>query len=236
MNQRASNDPDSRRDASVKKIVLLFILMSLAAGCHHRMHDEVPGSGVRQSQQRAVPSFTSIATAGAFDVEVVCRKPQSVEIEGDDNILPLIATEVSDNVLHISNLRGYSTHDSITVKITVPDLEGLSVSGAGKVDISGLKNDKFEVDVSGAPTIKVSGDTKVVDIDTSGAGRIDAHKLHALRAVVDSKGVSRVEVNATEELNVTVSGPSHVIYDGNPAVNKTVHGPGSVEKRESSPA
>jgi hypothetical protein len=220
----------------VKKIVLLFILMSLAAGCHHGMHNEVAGSGVRQAQKREVPSFTSISTAGAFDVEVVCRKPQSVEIEGDDNILPLIATEVSDNVLHISNLRGYSTHDSITVKITVPNLDGLSVSGAGKVDISGLKNDKFEVDVSGAPTIKVSGDSKVVDIDTSGAGKIDAHKLRASRVVVDSKGVSRVEVYATEELNVTVSGPSHVIYDGNPTVNKTVHGPGSVEKRESSPA
>ena len=78
--------------------------------------------------------------------------------------------------------------------------------------------------------------TKVVDIGTSGAGKIDAHKLRASRAIVDSKGVSRVEVYATEELNVTVSGPSHVIYEGNPTINKTVHGPGSVEKRESSPA
>jgi hypothetical protein len=220
----------------VKKSVLLFVLMLLASGCHYRIHDEVAGSGVRQAQKRDVPSFTSISTEGAFDVEVVCQKPQSVEVVGDDNILPLITTEVSDNVLRISNLRGYSTHDSIRVKITVPDLDGLSASGAGKIDISGVKNDKFEVDMIGAPSVKVSGDTKVVDIDTSGAGKIDAHKLRASRAVVDSKGVSRVEVYATEELNVTVSGPSHVIYEGNPTINKTVHGPGSVEKRESSPA
>ena len=220
----------------MKKSVLLFILMLLAAGCHHRIHDEVAGSGVRQAQKRDVPAFTSISTEGAFDVEVVCQKPQSVEVEGDDNILPLITTEVSDNVLRISNLRGYSTHDSIRVKITVPNLDGLSASGVGKIDISGLKNDKFEVDMSGAPSVKVSGDTKVVDIDASGAGKIDAHKLRASRAIVDSKGVSRVEVYATEELNVTVSGPSHVIYEGNPTINKTIHGPGSVEKRESSPA
>jgi len=220
----------------VKKSVLLFVLMLLASGCHYRIHDEVAGSGVRQAQKRDLPAFTSISTEGAFDVDVVCQKPQSVEVEGDDNILPLITTEVSDNVLHIRNLRGYSTHDSIRVKITVPNLDGLSASGAGKIDISGLKNNKFEVDMSGAPSVKVSGDTKVVDIDTSGAGKIDAHKLRASRAIVDSKGVSRVEVYATEELNVTVSGPSHVIYEGNPTINKTVHGPGSVEKRESSPA
>jgi hypothetical protein len=32
---------------------------------------------------------------------------------------------------------------------------------------------------------------------------------------------------------VTVSGPSQVVYAGNPTVNKTIHGPGKVEKRES---
>jgi len=30
---------------------------------------------------------------------------------------------------------------------------------------------------------------------------------------------------------VTVSGPSRVTYKGDPVVNKTVHGPGKVEKR-----
>jgi hypothetical protein len=50
---------------------------------------------------------------------------------------------------------------------------------------------------------------------------------------VDSKGVSRVEVYATEQLDVTISGPSHVIYQGNAVVNKKVNGPGSVEKKES---
>jgi len=70
-------------------------------------------------------------------------------------------------------------------------------------------------------------------VDTSGAGKIDAHRLHAARVVVDSKGVSKVEVYAAEQLDATVSGPSHVIYEGSPVVKKTVNGPGSVEKKES---
>lgn len=217
----------------VKRIVLLLLLMTLVTGCHHRIHDEVAGSGVSKTQKRELPSFNSISTEGAFDIQIVCQKPQSLEIKGDDNILPLVSTEVSNNVLHIRNLRGYSVSKPITLKISVPALDGLSASGAGTIEISGLKNDKFEVDASGAPTIRVSGQTNVIDIDTRGAGKIDTHKLRASRAVVDSKGVSEVEVYAAEQLDVTVSGPSHVVYEGDAIVKQTVHGPGSVEKKAS---
>jgi hypothetical protein len=96
-----------------------------------------------------------------------------------------------------------------------------------------VKNEKFEVVANGAPTIRVSGETKLVDIDMNGAGKIDTYKLRASRAIVESKGVSNVEVRALDHLDVTVSGPSHVTYEGDPVVNKTVHGPGSVEKKDS---
>jgi len=58
--------------------------------------------------------------------------------------------------------------------------------------------------------------------------------LRAQRAVVESKGVSQVEVRAAEQLDVTVSGPSNVVYSGDPVVNKTVNGPGTVRKKASS--
>ena len=216
----------------MKRIVLLTLLISLAAGCH-RIDSGIAGSGKLQRQKREVASFSSISTEGAFDIEIVCQKPQSLEIEGDDNVLALISTEVSNNVLRIRNLSDYSVSEPITLKIAVPNLEGLSASGAGTLAVYGLKNEKLEIDASGAPTIKVSGETKVLDIDTSGAGKIDAHKLRAARAVVDSKGVSRVEVFAVEQLDVTVAGPSHVTYEGDPVVKQTVLGPGSIEKRQS---
>ncbi len=216
----------------MKRIVLLLILITLVAGCH-RIHDEIAGSGKLQKERRDVGSFNSISTAGAFNLEIVCQKPQSLEIEGDDNLLPLVSTEVSNNVLHIRNLRSYSVSEPITIKISLPDLAGISASGAGTIEVSGLKNEKFEIDASGAPAIKASGETKALSIDASGAGKIDTHKLRAARVVVDSKGVSKVEVYAAEQLDVTVSGPSHVIYQGDPVVKQTVNGPGSVEKKKS---
>ena len=215
----------------MKKLVLLLILITLGAGCH--FHHGVAGSGKRQIEKRTVASFSSVSTEGAFDIKIVCQKPLSLEIAGDDNILPLVTTEVSNNVLHIRNLRAYSVSEPIVLTISVPDLEGIDSSGAGTVEVSGLKNEKFEIDANGAPTITASGETKALTIDVKGAGKIDTHRLHAARVEVDSKGVSGVEVYAAEQLDVTVSGPSHVFYRGNAVVNKTVNGPGSVEKKDS---
>ena len=217
----------------MKKILLIAVFCSLATGCHFavQMHG-VTGSGVRKVEKRELSSFTSIATDGAFEIEVVCQQPQAVEIEGDDNLLPLVSTTVSSGVLRINNARGYSTRTPMRIKISVPNIEGITANGAGTIEISRLKNDKCDINSNGAPTIRVSGETKELEVDANGAGSVDAHKLRASRAEVDSKGVAKVEVYASGSLNVTVSGPSHVIYDGDPEVNQTVNGPGSVQRRD----
>jgi len=119
------------------------------------------------------------------------------------------------------------------LRISVPNLEALSVSGAGNIEVAGLKGDKFVMESNGAPQIKVSGVAKEVSINTNGAGKIDTHNLHASRGTVESKGVSRVDVDVTDHLDVTISGPSTVTYEGDPTINKTIHGPGKVEKRAS---
>jgi hypothetical protein len=214
-----------------RKTYLLLALVTLFAGCHLQLHG-IKGSGVRLKQKREVASFNSISTDGSFDIDIVCQKPQSIEVEGDDNLLQFITTEVSNNVLHIDSNRSFSVNDPIKIKISLPELQHIAVDGAGKFDIAGVKGEKFEIDADGAATIRVSGETKLIDIDSNGAGKIDAHKLRAARGVVQAKGVARVDVNVAEQLDVTVSGPSHVTYQGDPVLNKTVHGPGSVEKKE----
>ena len=219
----------------MRKLALLFLLLPVlaAAGCHHGMRAEVRGSGKRVMQKRQISPFTSISTEGMFEIEVTCQKDPSLEIEGDDNVLELVTADVSSNVLRLGNTKSYSTSEPVRIKITVPNLEGLSVSGAGRIEIKDVKNDKFEIDSNGAPNITVAGNTTVIDIDSNGAGKIDTHNLRASRGVVDSKGVSRIDLDVKDQLDITVSGPSFVTYRGDPVVNKTVHGPGKVEKRSS---
>ena len=216
----------------MKRLMLILLLAVLfAAGC--MQHDQVVGSGQRLREKREVAAFTSIKTEGAYEIKVVCQQALSLEVEADDNIMPLIKTDVSNGVLRIKSSRGYSVDHPIVIKIGAPNLEAINTSGAGTVEITGLKSDKFEIDSNGAPTIRVAGETGTLEIDANGAGRIDAHKLRAAKGTVAANGVTKIEVHASDELNVTVMGPASVIYSGDPKVSKTVHGPGSVERRAS---
>jgi hypothetical protein len=217
----------------MKQLLIIVVVVAFAgAGCHMRMNG-VKGSGKRVVQKRDTQPFTSISTEGAYNINVVCQKGQTFEIEGDDNILPLITTDVSNSVLHLKSSQPYSVGEPITVRISLPNLEGLSVSGAGNIDVAGLKGEKFVIDANGAPQIKVSGTSKEVHINANGAGKIDTHSLHASKGTVESKGVSHVDVDVADQLDITISGPSTVTYEGDPTINKTIHGPGKVQKRAS---
>jgi hypothetical protein len=134
----------------MKKLLSLSVLTLLfAAACHHDMGSGVRGSGNRQTQTRQVAPFTSITAEGAFTIEVVCQKDLSVEVEGDDNVLPLVSTDVKSGVLQLSNTNSYSVNQPIVIKISVPNLEALSINGAGKLEITKLNNEKFELDANG---------------------------------------------------------------------------------------
>lgn len=212
--------------------VLGIILISGFTSCHHSKG--VQGSGIRKMEKRELGAFKSIETTGAFEVAVTCQQAPSFEIEGDDNLLPLIRTEVRGNVLHIFSQSNYRSAKGITVRIGVPDLEGILTTGAGDIRISNVKNDKLVVSSKGAARIEASGQTKYASISSTGAGKIEANKLHAESAKVTVTGAGHVDVYATRQLDATVSGVGSVTYDGDPAVvNKSVSGIGTINKKES---
>ena len=217
----------------MKKIAisLTIALMFLFAfsGCIHGAR----GSGVRKTEQRQLALFTAIETSGAFQVDVACQKPASFEIEADDNILPLIQTEVSNGVLRVSTTKSYMSSGGILLRITLPNLESIESSGAGKFQVSDLKNDNFKIHSTGASTVNASGISKTVEIDSTGAGKIDAHNLEARKADVSVTGAAAVDVSVSDQLDVTVSGAGRVTYSGNPKVTKRVSGAGQVKKKES---
>jgi hypothetical protein len=214
-------------------IVLTLALSSLLlfTGCLG-----VHGSGVRKTEKRDLPAFTSIETTGAFEVEVTCQKPASFEIEADDNLLPLIETEVKGGVLRVTTTKHYSSRGGIVLRIAIPNLESVRSTGAGKFHILDLKNDAFRIDSTGAATVVAEGQSKSVEISSTGAGKIDAHNLRANKADVRVTGAAGVEVNAIDELDVTVSGAGRVTYSGSPKVNKHISGAGQVTKKETTGA
>jgi hypothetical protein len=208
----------------------LVLLVFVSGGCHH--FGNVSGSGKMKLEKRDVPAFTAVNVSGAYDVEIVVQKEQSLEIEGDDNLLPLIRTQVKDGVLYIDNEKSFNTKHALRVRISVQEFDGITTSGASEFNVSNVKSDEFNIDASGAGHIEVSGETKTLEVGMSGAVGLDAKDLHAQKVTVKSSGAASADVYATEELRASVSGAGNIDYYGDPkTVSEDASGAGSISKK-----
>ena len=212
-------------------LVISAVLVAAFSACHFGRG--VKGSCNLKIEKRELAAFKAIDTTGAYEVEVMCQKPASFEIETDDNILPLIKSEVRDGVLYVTSEKSYNPSRAVTVRIGLPELTAVSSQGAGDVSIQDAKSDDLKIASMGAASIKAAGKVRSATISSSGAGDIDANRLQAEKARVTVAGAASVSVYATEQLDVSVAGVGSVTYSGNPkTVNKSVSGIGSVNKKE----
>ncbi len=192
----------------------------------------ITGSGNVASDKRDATGFSSVEVGGVFEVEITAQKDYSVVVEADDNLLPLIKTEVSGGVLEISSEKKLSTKNPIRVRISAPDVENLEISGASKVSLSDLKNAALAVNSSGASKISLAGETSKLTIDVSGASKIDAENLRTEDAAIDASGASHVSVNVSGTLRADASGATKIIYSGSPRnVEKKTSGASSVNPK-----
>lgn len=189
----------------------------------------VKGSGNIQTEKRTVSDFQAIDVGGVFIVEVTAQKDFSVEVEADDNLLPLIKTELDGETLHIETEKKLSSRNPIRIKISAPDINKLELSGASKVSILNVDNDSLRIDSSGASKISLEGKTKTLIVDMSGASKLTADNLTAGNVSVDASGASCATVSVLDELKIDLSGASKVVYFGNPShLEKKTSGASSV--------
>jgi hypothetical protein len=190
------------------------------------------GSGNIKSESREVTNFKSIDVSGAFEVEIVAQKDFTLEVEADDNLLPLIRTEVDGETLRIKSEKGLKSSNPLKIRITAPDIKGLELSGASRVNLANLSNDSLSLDSSGASKIRIEGTTGNFDIEMSGASKLDAENLKAENVNVESSGASSLNVFVTNVLKADLSGATNVTYSGSPkSVDKKTSGASSVKEK-----
>jgi hypothetical protein len=190
------------------------------------------GSGNIVTEVRDIKGFKGVDVSGIFQVEITAQKEFAVEVEADDNLVPLIKTEVRGGVLHIETSRRISTESGLKIRISAPDIDSIEASGVSKVNLANLKNNEIRVNTSGASKVNVTGETAKVSIEVSGASSIDAENLKAEAADVNASGASHVSVFAAGELHSDASGASKIVYSGSPkTIEKNSSGASSIRER-----
>ena len=209
-------------------------LVIILTGCSHigTTADKVRGSGNVKTEKRSLTPFDSMELICHGSIQVQSQGQEGLEISGDDNILPLITTEVNNRTLYIRSSKDYDPQGKLEIRVSVPDLKRFSFTGAGEANLSNIKNDRMEIAMTGAGSLTASGETKDADLTLSGAGSVDAKNLHVINAKVNSSGVGSVEIYVTGQLDAKASGIGEINYYGSPKiVNKQATGLGGINAR-----
>jgi hypothetical protein len=215
--------------------------------------ERITGSGNIKKQARNVGQFNAIALSISAQVEVRPGATESVTVEADDNVLPLVETVVENGVLKIRFTRRSLNLSNATIRVAVQArrIDSLAVGGSGSIDAHALKAPALRMDIGGSGSIRLRApETDALDVNVGGSGNLEATggnarrvavgiggsgdvKLDSTRAVhatVNIAGSGNVQLNVREVLKVTIAGSGDVTYYGDPQLSRTVAGSGEVRR------
>jgi hypothetical protein len=208
---------------------------------------QIVGSGNAEAESRDVGEFAEISVSSAIKLDVTVGPAISVSVTADDNILPHVKTELISDRLKIYVDESYSSKLGVKVKLTAPALHGLRASGAAKTSVTDASGERFRLGLSGgsecrwqgevdALALKLDGGSRAtisgtagrLEMNCSGAAKVDARDLQVKTAKAQLSGASIARVNVSDDLKVEASGASSLRYSGQPTVKKNVSGASTV--------
>jgi len=210
------------KKAIVAVLVAVFLTSGLLAGC---VGGVVKGSGNLDTQEFNFSDFARVEVGYAFEVEITQSSSYSVSITADDNLFDYILVSKQGTTLKIRLEPAlYYAFTKLQAKITMPQLYGLTLSGATRGTVSGFSStDNIDIGVSGASSLNlVEMSVGDVEFDISGASRVTGD-ITAGDAEFDVSGASTVQLEGSaNDIVVDASGASHVKLAAFPVSNADV--------------
>jgi len=207
--------------------------LALLSGCGHtdgvtsvNPAGGIVGSGVLASESRPVSGFDGVTVDAPLHVVLTQGGSESLLVTADDNVLPLVQSEVRGGRLFL----GLVPHSRLTLtrevlcRVTVAEIRDVDASGAARVEMQGVDAVDLGVRLSGAAVGSASGAVGRLTLDVTEASRWNAADLRGRTVVAGVSGASYALVRVVESLVANLSGASTLEYAGDPAVEQTVSG------------
>lgn len=237
-----------------KSIVLLAALM-LSNVTHAQWwgNEKVKGNGNMSIETRTTGDYDGIKCAGSMDFILVAGAEGKIKIEGEENLLKHIITEVKNGNLIVKVEKGINLRPSWneTIKITIPfkDISEVSLAGSGDLwnedkitatdfDVSlagsgdivlAIETTSVEGSIAGSGDLTLKGSTNNLVAKVAGSGDFHGFGLQANNTVVSVAGSGDAQVVSNVSLKARVAGSGDIEYRGKPDREDTkVSGSGSI--------
>jgi len=192
-------------------ILLLFAATLMITSACTKSGIRIKGNGNVATETRSLSSFNIMVNEGAFDVYIIQDSVSEVIIEAESNLISHIDTEVSGTTLTIDTRDNLKNTKPMKLYIHTPDVNGVTLSGSGLIDLGSVVSDNIEVKLSGSGEIRGHVNAGFVEVGINGSG---------------SANVS-VECN---QIETSISGSGDMYFDGHATTaHFNISGSGSVK-------
>ncbi|MFC1992185.1 head GIN domain-containing protein [Chloroflexota bacterium] len=229
------------KKAIVGVLVVLLLISGLVAGC---TGVKVIGSGNLITKTFDFSDFTGIKAENGMHVELTKSGTFSVEVIADDNVMEHIEVSKSGDTLRIRPKANAAFRSAtLTVKITMPDLYKLELSGGSHASVSGFDSShdlsvrlsggshlsepmipgdiaagNIDFNLSGGSHVTLSGSAENLDVQCSGGSHIILKDFSVNNANINLSDGSHATVNVGGTLNADLNDGSRVTYIGEPTM------------------
>jgi hypothetical protein len=230
----------------------LLLALSLSSCITIKLNNkDIRGSGELITQDFQVSDFDRLDFNGIGNIIITQGETESLQVEAERNVIERLEISSGGKMLKIgykNNFFNIIPTKTINFYLSVKDLREISISGVGSIKCDKLTTDDlsidssgagsvdmnlittvFEMALSGAGKVNITGQTQSQSIDISGAGSYNAKEFTSKDCEISISGLGRATVNASDTLDVNMSGLGSVEYIGKPAISQEISGGGSVK-------
>ena len=172
-----------------------------------------------------------------------------IDVEADENVIDLIATDMKNGKLriHAKENIGQATKN---IYVSLPEITVLQGSSGAHLEVKNvIKGDKLEVDgssgallemelvtnslemdASSGANLTISGEANRAQVHASSGGNINATKLNAKICDAEASSGGNLKIEVSDALTTNASSGGSIGYSGNPKLEEKKSVSGSVHQ------
>lgn len=200
------------------------------SSCSDDEDDCISVVGPIVTESRSVPEFYGISLNGVGHVKLTQNNHRKLSIKTHENLLDIISTKVSNDILYIELDKCISgSISTLDFNISIPDIKYLEVNGVGDFEgQNAFDLDDLMLDINGVGNITLFGHCENLFITSTGVGNVHAFDMRAKNSEIAISGTGNAEVFVTHNLEILISGSGNVYYKGSPNISSTIYGTGNI--------
>ena len=194
----------------MKKLAIIVVipLGMFVNSCNVDSIDCIRASGTITTKTVNLTGFTGVVFTQNGDVTIGQGAEYAISIQGPDNVLDNLTTELNGNDLVISSPSCFNGNDDLTVHITMPDIEKVNLVGIGNILSEGTwQCTNVDLALTGAGTIKADIEADTINTAITGTGSADLSGKALKHQYINS---GNAQLNAydliTDQTNIKVTG------------------------------